>query len=267
MFSLFRREFVPLLVGILALFQTGCSTKEPFVRVAEEAAPKSTSVYVNVIADVLTLTIEKGKFKIEKSTAPARYAGAGVFISENGHVLTCAHLFDASVITAMTVCDYGGTCQGAELLYKDDRRDLALLKIEGPTPYVRLADPRKLRVGQQVLAIGNPAGLEFTVTSGIISALNRDFSFRYNATQSDAAINPGNSGGPLFNLDGELVGINSFFIPTSNAPVFSGLGFSVSSAQIVEFLTRFRGIDKSIPKYDLGYWTGFLDAMGLDSGD
>lgn len=256
-----------VLVGFLGFFQTGCAEREPFVRVAEENTAKSTSIYVSVIAEFYTLTIEKGKFKIEKSTAPATYAGAGVFITPNGHILTCAHLFNDAVITGITVCQQDGTCQGGQVLFKDDRRDLALVKVEGPTPYVRLGDPRKLRVGQQVVAIGNPLGLDFSVTHGIISALNRDFSFRYDATQSDTPINPGNSGGPLFNLDGELIGINSFMIPAGSEPVFSGLGFSVSSAQIVEFLTNFRGIDKAVPHYGSRYWTGFLRALGFDSGD
>lgn len=257
----FARFCLPL-VGVLALVQTGCAVREPFVRVADECTPKAVSVYVNVIADVFTITFEDGKFKIEESTAPATYAGAGVFVSENGHILTCAHLFHADRITGISILRSDGTSQGAELLHKDDRRDLALLKIEGPTPFARLADPRKIRVGQQVVAIGNPAGLDFTVTAGIISAVNRDFSFQYDATQSDAAINPGNSGGPLFNLDGELVGINSFFVPASPLPVFSGLGFSVSTNQIVMFLSKFRQIDRGLPKYGSAYWSSFLDLIG-----
>lgn len=259
-------NFKTLIAAGLILL-AGCATREPFVKVAEENVPKSTAIYVSAIAEVLTLTIDKEGLKIEKSTAPVRYAGAGVFITHEGHVLTCAHLFNAGEITGITVCRPDGLCQGGEVLYKDDRRDLALVKVEGWSPAVRIGDPRKLKVGQQVVAIGNPLGLESTVTHGIISALNRDFSFRYDATQSDAPINPGNSGGPLFNLDGELIGINSFIIPPVNANIFTGLGFSVSTNQIIEFLTKFRGVDKSIPRLGTDYWQGFKDALGLGSSN
>ena len=120
------------------------------------------------------------------------------------------------------------------------------------TPYVNIADPRGLKVGQEVIAIGSPAGLSFSVTNGIISALYRDFNHAYNVTQSNTAINPGNSGGPLFNLKGELVGINSFFIMARpEFPVFTGLGFSVQSGQCIEFLTDAAKKFKDMKKYTL----------------
>jgi S1-C subfamily serine protease len=141
-----------------------------------------------------------------------------------------------------------------KLLYIQKDKDLALLKTfrEG-SPYVRLADTRDLRAGQEVFAIGAPLGNAFSVSNGIISALNRD-EIRYNSLQTNAAINPGNSGGPLFNLKGELVGINSFIeSPLANAPVFTGLGFSVESGQILEFLASYKSLPNNksfkLPKY------------------
>jgi len=233
-------------VGILG----GCASTERFVKVADKSVQKTTIVQVTAVVEELQFTITKKGFDIKKSTATVRYLGAGVFISPNGHILTCAHLFNHGIVKSITVNSYDGYSYGAELLFSEKNRDLALLYINEKTPdYAKLADPRYLKVGQEVIAVGNPLGLEFSVTHGIISALNRDFKDGYNVTQSDAFINPGNSGGPLFNLKGELVGINSFIIPPVNAPIFTGAGFSVQSGQIIEFLTRYRGLNKAFPKW------------------
>ncbi len=246
------------LFAILSVFLLGgCAANERFVKVAEDAIPKTVSIKVTTLIEQTTIDFGPEGFTVTTSTAVVMFGGAGVFVSPNGHVLTVEHLFDEGKILAITVCQSDDTCQGAEILEKDARKDLALIRVEGPTPnFARLADPRELRVGQEVLAIGSPLGLDFSVTHGIISALNRDFDFRYNATQSDTSINPGNSGGPLFNLKGELVGINSFMIPPVNAPVFTGLGFSCSSGQIVEFLTRVRARYEALPRFNHSYWKG-----------
>lgn len=244
-----------LIVAILAGTLAGCATSERFVRVSETVVPKTVDIHVSGVAKELILTIEKGKFKIEEATVPVRVEGAGVFISPNNHVLTCAHLFWLESITGITVCDEGGTCTAGELLHKENGLDLALLQANftTPTPYARIADPRKLRVGQEVLAVGSPLGFAFSVSHGIVSALNRDGLGVYNMTQSDAFLNPGNSGGPLFNLNGEIIGINSRIVPPVPANIFTGLGFSVQSGQIVEFLTRVRRKYDRLPKFDLGY--------------
>lgn len=251
-------------LAILAGLLAGCATSEKLVKLSDETLPKSTTISVATVVEVLNLTIEKDKLKIERSTQTAQIGGSGVFISPNGHILTCAHLMSVGVPGDVTVCQYDGTCQKADVIYKEERLDLMLLKVEvsSPVPYARLADPRKLRVGQEVLAIGNPLRFGFTVTHGIISALNRDELGVYNMTQSDAFINPGNSGGPLFNLKGELIGINSRIVPPVDAPIFTGLGFSVQSGQILEFLTRFRGIDRAF-RTPRGVWSGFLEAIGI----
>lgn len=250
----------------LALILTGCATTERFVKVSEQVVPKTVDIYVTGIVDVKFFDISLG-------TYPVRVEGAGVFISHNNHVLTCAHLFWLDTITGITVCNEGGTCTAGEVLHKEDDLDLALLQsnFDTPTPYARIADPRKLRVGQEVLAVGSPLGFAFSVSHGIVSALNRDNLGVYNMTQSDAFLNPGNSGGPLFNLKGEIIGINSRIVPPVPANIFTGLGFSVQSGQIVEFLTRVRnkyfGLEKGLPRFTNDYWEGFLDAIGYDKGN
>lgn len=252
-----------LLTVLVSLFLIGCSEKEKLVELSEQTLPKTASIEVDGIVEGLKLITEGTTMRVEKSTFPVKVAGAGVFISENNHVLTCDHLFTLPVITTVTVCNYSGECAQAEILFREYNLDLALLRVDfkKKSNFARLGDPRDLRVGQEVIAIGNPLGFAFSVSHGIISALNRDVGV-YNMTQSDTFINPGNSGGGLFNLAGELIGINSRMVPPVNAAIFTGLGFSVQSGQIVEFLTRFRGLDKTIPKYDLGYWTSFLAALG-----
>ncbi len=245
-----------LVVGgvLAALLLTGCAG-ERFVRVAEESIPKTVSIKVTAVVEQLVIESGPDGFTITMGTVTVTYGGAGVFVSENGHVLTVHHLFDAGVIQSVMVCQSDDTCQRADILELDEKNDLALIQVGGPTPdFARLADPREMRVGQEVIAVGSPLGLDFSVTHGIISYLGRDFSFRYNATQSDTPINPGNSGGPLFNLNGELVGINSFMIPPVNGPVFTGLGFSTSSAQIVEFLTKVRRKYEALPRFNTEYW-------------
>lgn len=265
-FSLMRKWV--LWVGVLALFQTGCATSEKFVRLSDTVVPKTLDIHVVGVAKRLIFRIEKGKFEIKEATVSVRVQGAGVFVSPNNHVLTCDHLFWLEEIRSITVCTSDGTCTAGEILHREGNLDLALLQanFDLPTPYARVADPRKLRVGQEVLAVGSPLGFEFSVSHGIISALNRDNLGVYNMTQSDAFLNPGNSGGPLFNLKGEIIGINSRIVPPVPANIFTGLGFSVQSGQIVEFMTRVRNkydkLEKGLPRYGREYWEGFLNAIG-----
>lgn len=252
-----------LLVGLLFvlsdLVKVQKTPQERFVPVAAESIPKTVTIEVTGLMEMPMLTFDGKNLKIKKVLAKAAVRGSGVFISPQAHVLSCAHLFwSFNKIQSITVCNSDGVCTAGELLKKTDNRDLALLNtfFDKPTPYARLGDPRELKVGQEVLAIGNPLGLPFTVTHGILSRLGTD-EVGYNMTQSDAFINPGNSGGPLFNLAGELVGINSRMVPPVNASIFTGLGFSVSPSQIAEFLIVFKDIDKSLPKYNSKYWGMF----------
>jgi len=153
--------------------------------------------------------------------------GSGVIVDPSGTVLTNAHVVErASEIEVVTA---DGKKHKAKVVGADRRTDLAVLKLQGGGPYpaATLGDSDKLKVGDWVLAIGSPFGLQQTVTAGIISAKGRsigqgpfdDF------LQTDAAINPGNSGGPLVNMSGEVVGINSAILSRSGGNV--GIGFSI----------------------------------------
>jgi serine protease Do len=155
--------------------------------------------------------------------------GSGFIIDAGGIVVTNNHVIaDADEITVIL---NDGSRIKAELIGKDTKTDLALLRVKTDKPLkaVRFGDSDKLRLGEWVVAIGNPFSLGGTVTAGIVSARNRDInSGPYdNYIQTDAAINRGNSGGPLFNLNGEVVGINTAIISPSGGSI--GIGFAVPS--------------------------------------
>lgn len=253
-----------------ALLLAGCATTEKFVRLSEEITPKTVDIQVTGIMKQTVIRVNGDHFSIVEETVPVRVGGAGVFVSENNHVLTCAHLFTLEGVSDITICRENGECTAGELLHLEHNLDLALVQsnFDGPTPYARIADPRKLRVGQEVLAVGSPLGFPFTVTHGIVSALNRDGLGVINMTQSDTFLNPGNSGGPLFNLAGEIVGINSRIVPPVPANIFTGLGFSVQPGQIIEFLTRVRKKYVGLPAFRTEYWyDGFLFGIGYRRGE
>ena len=153
--------------------------------------------------------------------------GSGVVVSEDGYILTNNHVVaDAEEIL---VIFSNKEKYEAKIIGRDPKTDLALIKItvEKPIPAARLGDSDKLRVGDWVVAIGNPFGLGSTVTAGIVSAKGRIIGAGPydNFIQTDASINPGNSGGPLFNLDGEVVGINTAIFTQSGGNV--GIGFAI----------------------------------------
>jgi len=155
-------------------------------------------------------------------------SGSGVLISKDGYVVTNNHVIEGA--TEVTVIMNNGEEYAATVKGADSNTDLAVLKIEGNDfPYAALGSSSDLRVGELAVAIGNPLGQEFagTVTSGIISALNRSITIdnkQLTLIQTDAAINPGNSGGPLVNQYGEVIGINTAKISSSE---LEGLGFAI----------------------------------------
>lgn len=154
--------------------------------------------------------------------------GSGFIISQDGYVLTNNHVIDGADVIHVRLNDrreYVATLVGT-----DPRTDLALLKLEADDlPTVKMGDSDRLKPGQWVLAIGSPFGFDYTVTAGIVSATGRNLpSDNYVPfIQTDVAINPGNSGGPLFNLDGEVVGINSQIYTRSGG--FMGVSFAIPS--------------------------------------
>jgi len=165
-----------------------------------------------------------------------RGLGSGVIISPDGYIVTNNHVIDGAVDIRVTMSNK--EVKPAKLIGADPLTDLAVIKISGSNlPSVPWGNSANLHPGQTVLAFGNPFGFQFTVTRGIISALNRpnpDASDRRKPgefIQTDAAINPGNSGGALVNAHGELIGINTFLVSGSGS--FAGMGFAIPT-QIVE---------------------------------
>ncbi len=166
--------------------------------------------------------------------------GSGFIIDPSGYIVTNNHVIeDANEITA-TLED--GTTLKAKLIGTDTLVDLALLKVvsDKPLPAVPFGDSDHERVGDWVIAIGNPLGLSSTVTAGIVSARGRDIKQgRYDDfIQTDAAINQGNSGGPLFNMEGEVIGINTAILSRSGGSI--GLGFSIPSNQAKNVISQLR---------------------------
>ena len=157
-------------------------------------------------------------------TTPSQGAGSGVIISEDGYILSNNHVVEGAKEVSVTLANKKE--YPAEVVGLDPKTDLAVLKIEAPKdlPKASLGDSENLKVGDWVVAIGNPFGLNHTVTSGIVSAKGRVIGAGPydNFIQTDASINPGNSGGPLFNLKGEVVGINTAIIPQGQ-----GIGFAI----------------------------------------
>lgn len=157
-----------------------------------------------------------------------RSLGSGILISKDGEILTSFHVVRNADAIKVKLADQ--TEYDARLIGKDDRTDLALIKIRrsgGNLPFARLGNSSQLDVGDWVMAIGNPFGLEHTVTAGIVSAKGRVIGAGpYDKfIQTDASINPGNSGGPLINASGEVVGVNSAIFSQSGGNV--GIGFAV----------------------------------------
>jgi serine protease Do len=153
--------------------------------------------------------------------------GSGFIVSPDGYILTNAHVVqNADEVTVKTTDRREYT---AKVIGVDERTDVALIKIDGKNlPTVRIGDPSKLRPGEWVVAIGSPFGFENSVTAGIVSATSRSMPGESNYApfiQTDVAVNPGNSGGPLFNLDGEVVGINSQIYSRTGG--YMGLSFAV----------------------------------------
>ncbi|MGD9710941.1 MAG: S1C family serine protease [Thermomicrobiales bacterium] len=174
-------------------------------------------------------------------------AGTGFVIDEEGHIVTNWHVVTGGSSYSVILSD--GTTVDAELIGEDPRDDLAVVKIAPDTvpDFVALGDSSHLQVGQSVVAIGSPLGVfGNTVTHGIVSALDRDqfaqggICFAYsNLIQHDAPINPGNSGGPLFNMRGEVIGVNTLGLgSTGQGRSVQGLSFAVPSSTVSEVVEQ-----------------------------
>jgi S1-C subfamily serine protease len=183
-------------------------------------------------------TISPGVVSVNTTTRPRGYfdpggrgSGSGSVIDAQGHVLTNNHVIEDA--DSLTVNFGGDKTYPARVVGRDPDTDLAVLKVEAPSEVLRvvpLGDSDRLIVGQKVLAIGNPFGLDRTLTTGVISGLQRPIQARTGriiegAIQTDASINPGNSGGPLLDSQGRMIGINSQILSPAGGSV--GVGFAV----------------------------------------
>lgn len=222
--------------AIISLFLfSGCAFQEKYSPVVEYVQDKTVMLKVPSVAEVTSFTFGKDGLTIHTATVPVSYAGSGVIISKKGHVLTCAHVVDHMLRAPIVATLSNGVTVQALVLYQDTEKDLALIKIPGVYESVKMN--HRLRLGQEVLAVGNPNSQAFSTSHGIISYLKRDIDEGYYFTQIDAPVNGGNSGGPLFNLQGELIGIVAKKWPNAD-----GMGLAIAPETITEFLSLFRGV-------------------------
>jgi Do/DeqQ family serine protease len=217
--------------------------EDAFVSVADRATPSVVNVSVKVkreagaeggmspemeerFREFLGPELYERFFRRRTPRGEGQAAGSGVVVDPRGYIVTNNHVVENATEIEVRLSD--GRRFKAALVGRDGRTDLAVLKIEnltGPLPVADLGDSDRLRVGQWAIAIGNPFGLDRTVTVGIISATGRTHVgvAAYEAfIQTDASINPGNSGGPLLNLDGRVVGINTAIVSSGQ-----GIGFAI----------------------------------------
>jgi S1-C subfamily serine protease len=158
--------------------------------------------------------------------------GTGFLISNEGFIITNAHVLSGA--KAVYILDYQQNKYAAELIGYNITFDLALLKISGNYNTLELGNSQDVQIGEKVIAIGNPLGLQFSVSEGIVSAVDREGENKINAyIQTDAALNPGNSGGPLINKEGQVIGINNFKIGGGE-----NIGFALESNYIKQVINQ-----------------------------
>jgi putative serine protease PepD len=209
--------------GAFAMLRLSAPTSMPVLSqpIAAPIAPAS-SIAGSVYASAGPAVVEIGV-----RSARGGGTGSGIIVAQDGRVLTNYHVVEHA--RSITVRFSDGTTRPADVLRTDEANDLAVVQVELPAGSIvaPLGDSDGVQVGEPVIAIGNPYGLEQTVTQGIVSAMHRDRSANgpQNLIQTDAPINPGNSGGPLLNAKGEVIGINASIA----SPVLGsvGIGFAI----------------------------------------
>ncbi len=197
-----------------------------FPSVAFAELPDVARLFEEQKSAVVSIKTDQGKssFELAVSGKGTGKQGSGFVISKDGYILTNYHVI--ATADTITVAFSNGTSHKANLVGSDENLDIALLKIKPNKEinFVRLGKSERLKVGAWVVAIGNPFGLEYSVTTGIVSAKGRNLGANLydDFIQTDASINPGNSGGPLFDMDGKVIGINTMVIRDGQ-----GIGFAV----------------------------------------
>jgi S1-C subfamily serine protease len=271
-----------VIVGSMALggaLATSFEAERPAPGVVSEgstasASPATGDVPIAAIQDLPELVdrVRPSVVRIGASTGGGfggQGTGSGVMVDREGNILTNYHVIEGAQTVTVDLLD--GTQVRATVVGTDPGNDLAVIRATLPADKIKpatFADSDRVRVGEPVFAIGNPFGLVFTVTSGIISGRERERSAIdgrpiRNVLQTDAAVNPGNSGGPLFNARGEVVGINTSIENPTGQRVFVGIGFAVPSNTAVRFLPQL--VRGQTPKHaQLGIAGVTLDASNAE---
>ncbi len=228
---------------------------------AEEAVV--AYIYESAGPSVVHITSRTEVWDFWRGAVPQEGTGSGFVYDTQGHIVTNNHVVEGASEIEVVLAD--GTVLPAEVVGTDAYYDLAVLHVDPaqlPAPPLPLGNAERLRVGQHVLAIGNPFGLDRTLTTGVISALDRTIesesgSLVGNAIQTDAAINPGNSGGPLLNSRGEVIGVNTAITSPSGGSVGIGFAVPISAVQrVVPDLIaygRYRHPSLGVQVRELGY--------------
>jgi len=234
---LFRKTVKSVCLGILILLISFSSVEQAFSVTEDEK--NNIAVYEKVADGVVNITSTAVQMDFFFNVFPTQGSGSGSILDTTGHILTNHHVVANAQKLEVTLAD--GSKWPAKLIGSDPDNDLAVIKVEAPKEKLRvipMGDSKNLRIGQKVLAIGNPFGLERTLTTGVISSLGRTIRSEggfliEDIIQTDAAINPGNSGGPLLNSQGEIIGINSAIISPTGGSVGIGFAIPVNTAKRV----------------------------------
>lgn len=241
--KLFSTGFMMLLLLTFLVSFTGCISIKPAVKTSNTAL-KNTSLKeinseISSIVDKISPSVVNIDVTLNQKNSSGQNAqgvGAGIIYSKDGYIITNNHVAgDANKIT-VTLDD--GTNYDAKLIGADANTDVAVIKVDAQNLIpVQFASEDKQKVGDFVLAIGSPFGVQQTITSGIISGLDRSVPMSANTLplvnliQTDASINPGNSGGPLVNINGEVIGMNTIGYTTSGSS--AGIGFAIPTDTIL----------------------------------
>jgi S1-C subfamily serine protease len=239
-------KLLTMLVLLVAVFSTGllagcqlgggntATSSTPSSTGGGTPIPSLNGTNIETVREAVIARVQPTVVQINVKTGQGGGLGSGVIIDSRGYIITNNHVVQGAQSAQVVL--YGGTTLPAQIVGTDSPDDLAVVKVTPPKTSLTVAtlgDSSKLRVGQEVLAIGNPLGITHTVTNGIVSALNRTVGTIPDAVQTDAPINPGNSGGALVDLQGNVIGV-----PTSTAidPQFrtpaNGVGFAVPSNRV-----------------------------------
>jgi S1-C subfamily serine protease len=258
------------------------SSSSPLELTEAQAAPaydaeeqNNIAVYKRVLPSVVNITSTTLVFDFFNGVVPQHGQGSGFILDKSGHVLTNYHVVE-NANRGIEVLLSNKRHYSAKVVGTDKAHDLALLQIDAPNLQpVTLADSAQLSVGQKVYAIGNPFGLNGTMTRGIISSIRSirgaEGALIEDAIQTDAAINPGNSGGPLLNSHGEVIGINTM-IASNGADQSSGIGFAIpinTAKAALADINRFGHVKRpSLGIVSFGIGPDLASQMGLaaDSG-